>query len=303
MVTVGITSGAAMSLTLDPATPPPAPLGTVIHWSALAADTSNSGAWYRFRVRELGGDYHLIRDYGPNPSLDWTASDHENAYEIEVSARDLATGDVVTRYGAIQMLPLATGDQPIVTATSNSLVFLYSAPPCLEHLGMRVDFYGPNGLVQYTPVKPCAAGRSMNFYLAGLRPRTQYTAHHVVGKYAGPRGIGAEFSVKRGNGVSFTTGDLPPGLYQSKAIVPREGTPIAPDPVLLGSPMGMRPVANDLDGNVLWYGPAGISFISRPEAGGRIWSFTWRAAAGPDQQVIRLFDLLGMTLLETNAAL
>lgn len=48
----------------------PVPVGTAMHWDA-SADTLDS-SWYRFRARRLGGDFQMIRDFGPDPGLDWT---------------------------------------------------------------------------------------------------------------------------------------------------------------------------------------------------------------------------------------
>src|ERR1022692_238071 len=81
-------SSAAITVTLTPSLPSPAPVATMITWNAAATDSASGTIWYRFRVREVGGDYAMIRDYGPLASLDWTASDHEGLYEMEVSAKN-----------------------------------------------------------------------------------------------------------------------------------------------------------------------------------------------------------------------
>src|ERR1700693_2107017 len=82
MLLLSTIPAAGMTATLTPSQPSPAPLGTMITWSASVSDASSGTLWYRFRVRELGGSYQIIRDYGPVTSLDWTAADHEGLYEI-----------------------------------------------------------------------------------------------------------------------------------------------------------------------------------------------------------------------------
>jgi hypothetical protein len=74
------------------------------------------------------------------------------------------------------------------------------------------------------------------------------------------------------------------------------------DPVLLGTPLGSLPVAHDLTGNVIWYGPAGSYTTTRPEPGGEFWGILEDFSGNPTLQIIRKYDLAGTTLLETNAA-
>ena len=78
-----------MTVALTPSAPSPVSVGAIVTFTAVVSDTSGSNQWYRFQVRKLGGDYQVVRDYGPINALDWTAAKHEGYYEIEVSARDL----------------------------------------------------------------------------------------------------------------------------------------------------------------------------------------------------------------------
>src|ERR1700730_4902853 len=136
-----------MTVTLVPSQPSPVRVGTMITWNASVSQASNGTTsqgsngttWYRFRVRELGGAYQLIRDYGPLTSLDWTAADHEGSYEIEVSARNPATGESDTTSIVYQMLSQVTVFDPVVTPTAHPLVFLYSAT-CTGGIRMKVQF-------------------------------------------------------------------------------------------------------------------------------------------------------------------
>jgi len=278
-----------MTVALATSVPSPTPVGARVTFTAAISDASGSNQWYRFRVRRLGGDYQMVRDYSPVFTLDWTASKHEGFYEVEVSARDLDTGDVSTSSSLFQFQSLVMGSQPLVSPTGNSLVFLYSAPACDVGSRMRVQFRSAGSPVQNTPWETCFAGLSMNFYLAGLMADTNYTAHHIVD-------TGSEFV--SGPDVPFTTGDLPPGLYTDTVMVRSPG--VASDPILLCAPLSTSPVANDLAGNVLWYGPPGMTFLARAETGGEFWGIT-EGKGDSSQQLVTKYDLTGMTLLETNA--
>lgn len=279
----------AMSVRLTSSPDSPISVGTVIHFSAEPTDNPGGIIWYRFRVREMGSTFTTIRDYGPLTDLDWTPADHEGTFEIEVSARSLDSGEISVTTQDYQVQPLVNGDQPLVTPTANPLVFLYSAPPCPDGQRMRVEFRVAHEPVQSTPAKPCIAGVSMNFYLAGLRERTAYVARQVVD--TGAQSLS-------GTPVPFTTGAVPPGLYTSTVLLPEQAAPV--QPVLLGSPFG-APVAHDLNGNVIWFGPSDLSYITRPEPGGRFWGLVENFNTDPSQQAVREFDLAGMTLRETNA--
>src|SRR5579864_7516468 len=93
----------AMSVSLVPSTPSPAPVGTVVTWTAAVSDPSPGRLRYRFSAHESGQDSHVIKDYGPDANLDWTASDHEGLYIVEVSIRNTDTGDTANDVAAFRM--------------------------------------------------------------------------------------------------------------------------------------------------------------------------------------------------------
>ena len=261
----------------------------MITWSASVSNASNGTIWYRFRVRELGGSYQLIRDYGPLTSLDWTAADHEGLYEIELSARNQQTGESDATSAVYQMLSQVTVHDPVITPTSHPLVFLYSAV-CPGGAKMKVQFQAGDGHAQETPYKACHAGRSMNFYLAGLRAGTPYSAWHVIDTGTG---------FVTGPNVWFSTGQALGNLFtQTVAQAP---TVSVSNQILLGSSLSGA-VATDLQGNTVWYTTNGINTLTRAEEGGYFWATVGNPQADVSQQVIRKFDLVGMTVLETNAA-
>jgi arylsulfate sulfotransferase len=287
-LTLAQTLLAQMSLSLTPSVPSPAPLGTLVTWTATPSGASPGTLRYRFRVRNSSGGFRTIVDYGPNASLDWSTIDHEGGYEIEASVMNNQTGETAGASQVFVFTALAT-EAPVLTPTANTLVFIYSAPPCGMGESMRVEFQSSEGFVQRTPSKACASGFSMNFYIAGLRGGTTYNVHHILetakGPWDGPR-------------LSITTLPVPiaaPGVSMMTADAPPSGNGI-----LLQSRIGGPPIATDLNGNIVWYGPGDILFLTRPHAGGTFLGITEVEADDPSQQFFREFDLAGVRVAETN---
>jgi arylsulfate sulfotransferase len=283
----GHASRISVALTPSPASPSPA--GAVITWTASTTRTSGENLWYRFRVRTLDGDFRVVRDYGPDTSLTW-ATTREGTYEMEVSVRDRATGGTAVTSALYQVSSPVSGDQPVVAATSNPLLFLYSAPPCQSGYRLRVNYQSAGGPLQQTPFQDCVAGSSLNFYIAGLLAQTAYQAWHVIDTgsqlMTGPR-------------LGFRTADsgAPAQLFTQSVIQPAA----AASGILLASSF-VAPAATDLNGNLIWYASNGISFITSVEPGGTFWGIVETAHADASLQRIRKFDLAGTTLLETNGA-
>jgi arylsulfate sulfotransferase len=299
----------ARTVSLASSMPGPAPLGDVVTWTADATGDTSS-LWYRFRVRYLGTvpaacaaavrvpvhgrcvsrDFVMVRDYGPGNSLDWTATELEGDYEIEVSTRDNDSGEVNTASSIFHVMPRVTGTDPVLSETAARLVFRYSAPPCPAGSRMRVQFQAGDGAMQRTPPKLCDGVTTMNFYLAGMRAETSYTIQHIVSR--GSRSVS-------GPVLTQTT----PPLDQSFGpyTVTKAPDGLATEPILLHS-RGGWPVATDLAGNVVWYYPEAISFLARPEPGGYFLGWYEDQAVDPSRQILREFDLAGMTIRETNAA-
>jgi len=267
------------------------PLGASITWSA-DVDPSDSGIlWFRYRVTGPDGFQHLIRDYSPDPELSWTTVDAEGSYEMELTVRHLDTGEFDVTTAAFQFLPLVTGDGPVISPTIHPLVVVYSAPACPLGSAMKVRYVGPSGVTEETPDKPCGIG-TMNFYVAGLRVQSDYQMHHVITDANGARTRGPDMNVTSGT----------PTYQFADFNVATPATPTSARPVLLYSPLFEPTLATDLEGNVIWYYLSQLSSITRPDGGGRFWGFGENPFLGPDSQVLRLFDLAGNTLLETNAA-
>jgi len=299
-----------MSVTLTPSVQSPAPLGTVIAWNATVSDANPGTLWYAFRVgtpngasgRRPGpvlsafrarpsGTLHTIVDYGPKSSLDWSVIQQEGDYEMEVLVKNDATGDEAAASSLFTFTSLAASGVPGVTPTANPLVFIYSAPPCASGSRMRVEFQSPDGSVQDTPWEVCRPGRSMNFYLAGMRAKSQYTAHHTIDSGA---------DLVTGPTVLLTT----PGVslpLPAVTLLTAANTPTV-DGLLLQSLIGTNAIATDLAGNLVWFSPADLTFLTRPQTGGTFLGLGEDGAQDPSHQFFREFDLAGITLAETNAA-
>ena len=280
---------AAMPVMLNPSIPAPAPVGLIVTWTATVPDSSPGTLAYRFSSRQVGADMLVVRDYGPQNTLNWTASEQEGLYEIEVSVINRDTGESASASQMYQVVSRVVDGTPVISETANPLVSLYSAPECPAGSRMRVQFRSPEGFVQYTSYKACQPGGSMNFYLAGMRAETEYTVTHIVD--------GADSSVK-GPELKLAT---PAVSYKGADYTVLKPPADAANGILLQSTFG-DPVATDLYGNLVWFYQGGITFLTRPQAGGYFFGILEDPAADPSGEVLREFDLAGTTLRETNAA-
>jgi hypothetical protein len=296
---------ASAAVTLTPSAVSPSPLGTIVSFDASVTDSGASFS-YRFRTRRMGptlarvlarrvaredseAGFRTIVDYGPNPSLQWTTIQAEGPYEIEVSARNNATGEISRDTTVFEFAKLADS-APVVTPTTHPLVFLYSAPPCPDGGQMRALFAQTGSpRTQQTPRQACDGRSTMNFYLAGMRAASTYRVWHT---------IEAGGALLDGPTLSFTTGAV---TVQLPAAAPLS-TPV-PDysGILWQAALNGRAFATDLNGNVLWYGPSGFSLATRLVPGGNAIAIYEAGSKGPAEQYFREFDLAGATVAETNA--
>jgi hypothetical protein len=280
---------AGMSVQVAPELPGPVPVGTPIHLSAMVAGEAPGTLSYRFRARRTGTAFQTVRDFGPLPTLDWTASEEEGLYEIEVDVRNRDTGEDASASGLYQFASRATDGVPVISATANPLVFLYSAPACGVGSEMRVQFQSPEGFVQQTPAQPCQAEGSVNFYLAGMRAGTPYTVRHLIR-------TGSHLA--QGPTLTLTTPDL---AMQFPQYAVARSVQSESNGILLQSTFG-DPVATDLGGNIVWFYEGGITLLTRPEPGGRFFGIYEHASLPESELFLREFDLAGMTVRETNVA-
>lgn len=285
----------SLSVSLAPSVPESSPVGNTMRWTAAASDHTGN-LLYRFRLRRADGNFQVVRDFSPVPTLAWTAAQHEGLYEIEVTVRDPHSGAAAVATTWYTATSLATAG-PVISPTQNPLVFLYSAPPCDVPGRMQVEFESPDGLVQHTPSQNCEPGLSMNFYLAGMRANTTYTVRHIVDNNLARRERSTP-ALTEGPALSVTTGALPLQLPVSS---PTEATSLtSADHVLLYSNLFGPPFATDQQGNVIWYYPSMFTLLTRPESGGRFLVLVANEAASGFGETLREIDVAGNTLRETN---
>ena len=279
---------AAMAVSLTASPPGPAPVGTMITWKAAVFGAGSGDFRYRFRAREAGGGFRTIRDYGPLSTLDWTAID-EGAYELELSVRDQSSLDVATTLTPFQLESRVSGGEAVISPTSHPLVFLFSSPGCDDGQA-RVRVQSAEGPAQSTPSKPCVPGLSLNFYIAGLAPGAFYSASLAVDR--------GRDSIS-GQAVTFATGLVPAGIEAPSVLQAASAT--ASEGILLQAPLYQPAIATDLNGALLWFGPSDLTFLTIPAAGGTFLGLL-SPGTGPEHEVVRRFDLVGMTVQETNVA-
>lgn len=280
---------ADLTVFLEPSVASPAPVGTAITWTATPDD---GGLWYRFSTRGPDAVRSIVKDFGPDSSFVWAPYEREGLYEIEVEVRHRGTGDTGRATVPFRVESNATGGQAVIRPTVHPLVYLYSAPPCRSGDVAVVYFVAASGgALDQTPTKICDGLSSMNFLVAGLRPATRYLAKHVVSNF----GRFTDNPV-----LEFTSLALSADLPTHRKVMGATSSP--GQKVHLAASVFARFVATDLDGNVIWYYPETILFLTSFERGGYFFGIHEDLAGDVSRQIMRVFDLTGTAILETNAA-
>jgi hypothetical protein len=221
----------------------------------------------------------------------------EGAYEVTVVA---ATGpkqyEAQAGFDFISRIKSAA---PVVSATQNPLVALYSAPPCSAGV-VTVSFWPAAGGTHHTtPGQACQPGLSLNFYVAAMQPHTQYTLQQQTVN-------GSQTTL--GPALSFKTGAVNNAMPAYSVIAPSNSQTSTADDIMLMSfkalqnnPPFYPPAAFDLQGNVLWYywDPESPKtpedgYLLRPVAGGTLLLFEG------SNNALREVDLAGNIVRETN---
>lgn len=284
-------------VTLSGSLPSPQPLGTIITWTATAKDTDPGTIMYAFNVGPQGGALALVRDFGPTSSFRSYPALQEGTYTIQVTARNNSTGNTATASQTIVATPIANSTTPVALSnTANPLVVLFSALPCNAPEKMQVAFKNATqATAQLTPIEACN-GKSMNFYVAGMLPTTQYTLTGVF--ISGGKAVGYTKS------VTYTTASIPTSVpVPARTILSPAPAVAASEPLLLHSYFGRYvEAATDLSGNVVWYyqpwdGEGG--YLTRAQIGGYFW-YIGNKSNDAYQAPLREFDVAGNTVLETN---
>ena len=306
---VGMARG-SVTVTINASATGGVPVGTPISLSATASDSAQPSAvlTYQYNVQAPGSNsFALLKDYYSTKTFTWAPTAREGVYVIQVNVQS-SSGDTGSAQLPISVVSRVMGSTPVVSATQNPLVALYSAPPCAGGSRVRVRFKGPGATIwQATPYQNCN-GFSLNFLIAGMTASTTYQLQQD--QYRGP------FNTP-GPVLSFTTGAIP-----SSVTIPAHATrsgPIAPTsmsfPFVLYS-RSFYPFATDLNGNVVWY-LAAYSYANPHEQGALFRNTNSGTVLGAqddpndpcpggttsycgDLQFLREWDLAGNIVRETN---
>jgi arylsulfate sulfotransferase len=292
-----LASFATPTVTIAPSLTSPQPVGTLVTWTATASDTDQGILMYQFYVG-VPGSLSLVRDFGYNNFFPARPALGEGLEQVKVIVRNNTTGETASAQQNFQSTPLANSTTPVVISpTANPLVALFSAVGCPAGDTMDVSFINTKQTTpQLTSASPCS-GKSVNIYVAGMYPTTQYS---MTGKY-----LQNGHTVGQTTAANFTTGSLPTNIvFPTVTITSPAPKVAAAEPILVHSYLfpGYAETGTDLSGNVLWYYypyDAAGGFITRPWAGGYFW-FMGSGNADPYKQPVREVDLAGNTLIETN---
>jgi hypothetical protein len=235
-------------ISLTPSEPAPQLVGEPITWTATVRDASPDLV-YQFSVGSPNASFRVVRDFSPDDHFTW-APMQEGTYRIKVTVKDsfyaqgtrsaVATDRVDSR---------VTGDEAVISPTSNPLVALYSVPPGPKgtvHVEFAVASDQPSW--RSTNELPSKPGKSTNVFVAGMLPGTTYEMRDVFsdGTASAP--------------LLFTTGAIPATVSLPSFTVRQPPGPDS-DPVqdmLLQQAVGAVPnapglFATDLTGQVTWY--------------------------------------------------
>jgi len=285
---------------LSPSVASPQPVGTPVIWTATASDTAAGTLMYSFSVGRLGGTLSLVRDFSPNDDFLQYPALQEGILQIQVTVRNSTTLETGTAVQTFVATAIASSGRPVVVSnTPNPLVALFSAAPCPTTETMVVAFKSAaQTSPQLTPAKACD-GKSMNFYIAGMHANTQYS---MTGAYLVSGTVEGYTST-----VNYTTGNIPTTVqFPAISVLTPAPAVAASEPILIHSYLSTEYVqtGTDLSGNVVWYyepwdGQGG--YLTRAQNGGYFWllggaNFTQNQYA----QALRLFDVAGNTVAETN---
>ena len=302
-------------VSVTPAPVSPQVIGTPITWTVTATDSNSSQLAFQFNVAAPHQAFAMVKDFNVG-TLDsgtwtsqpfvWTPTGIEGIYQIQIVIKDFTSGESTSIIRRFQVNPLVTGSSPVVVATANPLVALFSAPSCAAGSSMRVRFQQQS---KSTPAVTtswvaCHAPNTMTFEVAGMYPSTTYQL------YAQTITSG---KITNGATLSFTTGALPSNISFPTFSVLVPGTDAA-NPLLLhnlvqlGVGTHYPDVATDLSGNIIWYyfSPSAVDLLTRPLKNGGMLTVqagpVWNPAS-QQGQLLRQIDLAGNIVRETNTGI
>jgi arylsulfate sulfotransferase len=313
----------------------PQTIGVPVTWTVIASDSNSGPLTFQFNVAPPGGSFTngLAQDFKPGTlssgvwtsqpfvwypascanvpqtpgGVAYTCQPVEGVYQIEVVVKDFTSGETASQIARFQVTPLATGGSPVVVATANPLVALFSSPSCAAGSSMRISFQEQSGATPASTTNwiSCHPPTTMNFEVAGLYPSTAYQMFSQTQTNG---------NIVNGSTVTFTTGALPGGITfpTFNVLVPPGPNTDTTDGIILHSVtrLGGGPhypdIATDLAGNVVWYyfpGTNNTDLLTRPLTNGTFMSIQGGQAWTPlseESQLIRQIDLAGNVIRETN---
>jgi len=317
LAVLGAPAYATVQITsFTPSVASPQLLGTPITWTATATDSNSNLLAFQFNVALPKQSLALVKDFniGKLSSGIWTSlpfvwvpTHLEGTYQIQVVIKDFVSGETTSQTASFTINPLVTGSTPVVAATTNPLVALFSAPSCAAGSNMRVTFQEQSKAkpAVSTTFQVCHPPATMNFEIAGMYASTAYTMFSETDTSG---------TITKGPAVTFTTGAIPTSvpIPSYTFLTPAGAHTDTAEPLLLLGPVqfGAGPIypaiATDLKGNPLWYyytNPPQSIVLTRPLSNSTMLSIQSGIAWTPgvaNQQYLRQFDLAGNTIKETN---
>ncbi len=267
--------------------------GTSITFSV---DGQPANSTLRLQTARLGEPLGMVYDFTSGTELRWTPM-NDGAHSILVTVREAdGTSTQLNRRFFVSAAP-----SPVVRPTRHPLVAVYNTPACAAGLSMRVSFRdAAGGNVTSTDTRACNGVDSMNFFIAGMTPETQYIVRHLLVSPVGN-------VVAQGPVRAITTGAVPAELTPPVATVrvpPTGDASLDDDTLLISGTAGSGTWAYNLEGELIWYydsGNTGETTITytRSNPGGT--HMIIGAATAGDRFRMREVDQVGNVVKETNA--
>jgi hypothetical protein len=300
-------------LSLTPSLKSPQLLGTPVTWTVTATDSNPGPLTFQFNAALPAQSLALVKDFnvGTLAAGAWTSQPFvwvptmvEGTYKIQVVIKDFASGETTSKTASFQVTPLATGSTPVVVATANPLVALFSAPSCPAGSSMAVRFQptSRSAPAVTTLFSKCHPPTTMNFEIAGMYPSTEY-------QMVAETDTAGTFTA--GTPVSFKTGALPRSItFPSYTVkTPAGAQTDTAEWVILQNVLEFGAtvfpiVATDLSGNIIWYyNPNQSIFLTRPLQNGTMLTIqagpSWDPAL-TQLQLLDQIDFAGNIVKQTN---
>ncbi len=292
----------ANAATLVSDLPSPQPAGTTITFTL--GGEGESKALYRLSVGSANkpGRIGVVYDYSQDNVLEWTVID-PGTYRVIATVLNKETGQESFAEQVVTINPAVPPEtaSAVVLPTSNPLVALYVAPPCLPPMLMRVHFLAPSvGIEQTTSPKHCTPGTPLHFYVAGMRENATYEMRHEV--LTPPGAVLGQSPV-----TTFTAGRAEIAISPNVLTIPLDPLASLTEPVIWNSPLfGNQALeispyihATDLDGNLIWY-LKDDAWALRPSDNGTYWSLKTDPITAIADNLLVKSDLLGHVVKQTS---